>query len=132
MKTFKQVETLSREDVKKAYLTSQLMSSFDQAIDVLHEHLNEKILDNKETNRQYAVARWIKEEKEDRAEEKRKVKEWNKTHKDIEDMWLVSPPPHAMTFRGTTICGWCLGRKEEAKPKKGCYRHYWDLEGKKK
>lgn len=113
---------ISKEELKEAYQIATLMSSYSQVVDVLWKEINERIAFAEEQKRLADVARWIKEEKKERAEEKARME----LHKDDDDWSYVSPPPNAKSYSGITICGWCLGEKDDPLPPEGCFNHYWD------
>lgn len=126
---------LSKEDVKQAYIVASTMSNFEQMMDILYKEIDERIVYNKEVEREADVKKHFAQTKRERTLERNKARKHNEAiearraageYVDINDEWWLSPPPHAISYRGITVCGWCLLRKEEGKPKEGCKFHYWD------
>lgn len=124
---------LTREDVRQSLIQSLVMSSFEQQVDVLFKDLTSCIQYNKEEERQADVKAHFAQEKRERTTERNKARKHNEAleakekageYVDINEYWFRSPPPHAITYRGVTVCGWCLCRKDET-PKEECKFHYW-------
>lgn len=125
---------LSKKDVKQALQVAQLMSSYDQIVDILFAELTEIITFNQDTEREKDVTEWIERHRREEAKEDAERKAYNDKLKaredageyvDINEYRFASPPPNAHIYRGVTICGWCLRREEEGEPEEGCYKHYF-------
>lgn len=114
-------------------MLSLLMSNENSRINVLHKELEKRILFNKEREREADVKAHFAQTKRGRAAERERARKHNEKleakekageYVDINEYWFTSPPPHAITYRGVTVCGWCLCRKDES-PTEECKVHYW-------